>query len=223
MTERTYTSAIARLRVLPEIFTGAELTVLFGWKSSIASSYLAQWRKAGLVKSLGGRADVHMNLLRSPQANPEKALRRVFPTAVKVGVDRLRAAGWTTQIAARPEIAIPPSSSRYSVENFELVTRPAQWFQTVKPGTDQAADGLDSLRPAWALADMVSRAQDRRVRNAWLPDPEDIDLPAPDAAKAQQDLQTAWHAFGLAPEALGHGGYDKIYNDLNKPPPLQTK
>lgn len=214
MAERTYTSGLARLRLLPEIFTGSELTVLFGWKSAIASSYLAQWRKAGLVKSLGGRSDVHMNLIRNPQAHPELALRRTFPTAVKVGIDQLRVAGWTTQIAARPEVAIPPTSSHYSVEGFDLVTRPAQWFQTVKPGTDQAADGLDSLRPAWALADMLSRAQDKRVRNAWLPDPEDIDLPAPDTQRAQQDLQAAWHAFGLAPEALTRSGYAKIYNNL---------
>lgn len=218
MAERTYTSGIARLRLLPEIFTGSELTVLFGWKSAIASSYLAQWRKAGLVKSLGGRSDVHMNLVRNPQANPELALRRAFPTAVKVGVDRLRAAGWITQIAARPEVAIPSTSSRYSIEGFDLVTRPAQWFQTVKPGTDQATDGLDSLRPAWAMADMINRAQDKRVRNAWLPDPEDIDLPTPDTPKAQQDLQSAWRAFGLFPEALTPSGYAEIYSQLNALP-----
>jgi hypothetical protein len=218
MAERTYTSGLARLRALPEIFTGSELTVLFGWKSAIASSYLAQWRKAGLVKSLGGRSDVHMNLVCNPQANPELALRRAFPMAVKVGVDRLRAAGWTTQIAAQPEVAIPSTSSRYSVEGFDLVTRPTHWFQTVKPGTDQATDGLSSLRPAWTLADMISRAQDRRVRNAWLPDPEDIDLPAPDTRKAQQDLQAAWHAFELAPEALTRSGYAEIYKHLNAQP-----
>jgi len=198
MAERTYTSAIARLRVLPEIFTGSDLTVLFGWKSGIASSYLAQWRKAGLVKSLGGRADVHMNLVRNPQPNAELALRRAFPTAIKVGLDRLRVAGWTTQIPARPEVAIPSTSSRYSVEGFDLVTRPEQWFHRVKPGTDQATDGLDSLRPAWALADMVSRSQDKRVRNAWRPDPDDIELPAP-GSPAHQDMQAAWRAFGLAP------------------------
>jgi len=214
MAERTYTSAIARLRLLPEIFTGSDMTVLFGWKSAIASSYLAQWRKAGLVKSLGGRSDVHMNLVRNPQADPEHALRRAFPTAVKVGVDRLRAAGWTTQIAARPEVAIPSSSSRYSVEGCDLVTRPAQWFQTVKPGTVQAPEGLDSLRPAWALADMLSRAQDKRVRTAWLPDPDDIDLPAP-GTPAHQDLQAAWRAFGLMLEAMTRSGYAKAYDEPN--------
>ncbi|MBE0475006.1 hypothetical protein [Rhodoferax sp.] len=217
MAERTYTSAIARLRLLPEIFTGSELTVLFGWRSAIASSYLAQWRKAGLVKSLGGRSDVHMNLVRNPQADPEQALRRAFPTAVKVGIDRLRAAGWTTQIAARPEVAIPSATSRYSVEGFDLVTRPAQWFQTAKPGTEQTPEGLDSLRPAWALADMLSRAQDKRVRNAWLPDPDDIDLPAL-GTPAHQDLQAACRSFGLVPDAMTRSGYAKAYDQLNAQP-----
>ena len=214
MIERTYTSAIERLRAMPEIFTGSELTVLFGWKSGIASSYLAHWRKAGLVQSLGGRSDVHMNLIRNPQPNTEQALRRVYPNAIKVGVDRLRAAGWITQIPARQEVAIAPTNSRYSIEGFELVTRPEKWFQTVKPGTDKAADGIDRLKPAWALADMISRAQDRRVHNAWLPDPEDIDLPSMDTTQKSNDLHVAWRAFTLAPETLTAAGYAKLYDEL---------
>jgi hypothetical protein len=212
MAERSYTSAIERLRVLPEVFTGSDLTVLFGWKSGIASSYLAHWRRAGLVKSLGGRSDVHMNLVRNPQVNPELALRRAFPAAIKVGLDRLRVAGWTTQIPARPEVAIAPTSSRYSIEGFDLVTRPEKWFQTVKPGTDRASDGIDSLRPAWALADMISRAQDKRVLQAWLPDPEDMELPGLTIAAAQKDLQAAQSAFALAPESLTAEGYAAIYD-----------
>jgi hypothetical protein len=215
MAERTYTSAIARLRLLPEIFTGSDLTVLFGWRSTIASSYLAQWRKTGLVKSLGGRSDVHMNLVRNPQATPEMALRRAFPTAVKVGIDRLRAAGWTTQIAARPEVAISANSTRYSVEEFDLVIRSGQWFELVKPATQSVKNGVDSLAPAWALADMIARAQDKRVRKAWLPDPEDLDLHALSSPKTQQDLQNAWRAFGLAPQTFSRSGYAQIYSQLN--------
>lgn len=214
MTERTYTSAIERLRTNPEIFTGSELIVLFGWRSAIASSYLAGWRRAGLVQSLGGRSDVHMNLVRNPQVSPELALRRAFPMAIKVGVDRLRAAGWTTQIPARPEVAIPQSSARYSVEGFELTTRPDKWVQTVKPGTDAAYDGVDGLRPAWALADMMARAQDRRVRNAWLPDPEDLDLPEPGHAKTDRDITAALRAFHLPAVGMTAVGYACIYASI---------
>ncbi|MGH8338045.1 MAG: hypothetical protein ACRETL_14755 [Gammaproteobacteria bacterium] len=213
MTERTYTSAIQRLSALPEVFTGSELTVLFGWKSSIASSYLAHWRKAGLVKSLGGRSDVHMNLIRNSQVSPELALRRAFPAAVKVGVDILRAAGWTTQIPTQPEVAVPATRSLHAVNGFELTTRTEKWLQTVKPGLQQVADGIDRLRPAWALADMLARARDRRVKHAWLPDPEDLDL---DSVRQSSDLARALPAFALAPDCLDDPGYVSIYDKYRR-------
>lgn len=216
MAERNYTSAIERLRLMPEIFTGSELTVLFGWKSAIASSYLANWRKAGLVKSLGGRSDIHMNLVRNPHISPELALRRAFPLAILVGVDRLRAAGWTTQIPTLPEVAIGLTSSRYSINGFALTVRPEKWFQTVKPGVEKVAGGIDRLRPAWALADMISRAQDRRVRHAWLLDPDDLDLQSALHSNKRSDLAAALHAFELAPDCLEGSGYARIYDEFRR-------
>ena len=216
MAERNYTSAIERLRVTPEVFTGSELTVLFGWKSAIASSYLANWRKAGLVKSLGGRSDIHMNLVRNPHINPELALRRAFPLAILVGVDRLRAAGWTTQIPTLPEVAIGLTSSRYSINGFALTVRPEKWFQTVKPGVEKVAGGIDRLRPAWALADMISRAQDRRVRHAWLLDPDDLDLHSVLHSNTRSDLAAALQAFELAPDCLEGSGYARIYDEFRR-------
>ena len=216
MAERNYTSAIERLRVIPEVFTGSELTVLFGWKSAIASSYLANWRKAGLVKSLGGRSDIHMNLVRNPHINPELALRRAFPLAILVGVDRLRPAGWTTQIPTLAEVAIALTSSRYSIDGFALTVRPEKWFQTVKPGVEKVAEGIDRLRPAWALADMISRAQDRRVRHAWLLDPDDLDLHSVLRSNTRSDLAAALHAFELAPDCLEGSGYARIYDEFRR-------
>ena len=51
---RKYTSAIDRLRQLPAIFVGTDLTLRFGWSPAAASVYLSQWRKSQLVRSLGG-------------------------------------------------------------------------------------------------------------------------------------------------------------------------
>jgi hypothetical protein len=94
MTKRIYTSAISRLGTLPEVFTGSNVTVLMGWKSGICSSYLAQWRKAGLIKSLGGRSDVHMNLVRNrqvPRAGPAPRVSSGFQSGrrhfVRGGLD----------------------------------------------------------------------------------------------------------------------------------------
>lgn len=216
MTERHYTSAIERLRAVSEVFTGSELTVRFSWKSAIASSYLAHWRKAGLVKSLGGRSDVHMNLVRNPHVSPELTVRRAFAQAILVGVDRLRAAGWTTQIPTLPEVAIALASTRYSIEGFALTARPDHWFQTVKPGIDKVALGLDRLRPAWALADMISRAQDKRVRHAWLPDPDDLELPSALTGAVRSDMAAALGAFQLAPDSLQGAGYARIYDECRR-------
>jgi hypothetical protein len=208
VTERIYTSAVSRLAALPEVFTGGDLTVLLGWKSGICSSYLAQWRKAGLIKSLGGRSDVHMNLVRNRQVNPELALRRVFPNSVKVGVDVLREAGWTTQIPSTIEVAVPTASSLYDLPGFTLSTRTAKWFQRVAPGTDKVQQGIDRLQPAWALADMLARAQDARVRNAWLLDPEDLDL---ESVRRDKKMGLALRAFGLGMDCVEDAGYEHIY------------
>jgi hypothetical protein len=53
--------------------------------------------------------------------------------------------------------------------------------------------GLDRLRPAWALANMLARALDARVRHAWLLDPEDLDLTA---VRKDKKIEPALQAMG---------------------------
>ena len=211
--ERTYTSAIDRLATLPDVFTGGDLAVRFGWKSAHASSYLAHWRKAGLIQSLGGRSDVHMNRVTNRQVNPQAALRRAFPSAVKVGMDILREAGWTTQIPSLMEVAIAQSSSLHQLEGFELTTRTDSWFAAVAPGVQKVPAGIDQLKPAWALADMLARANDRRVRKAWLPDPEDLDL---NSVRADRQMARALTAFGLPSGCIDDAGYEQLYDRFTK-------
>ncbi|MEZ5646744.1 MAG: hypothetical protein R3E94_02850 [Burkholderiaceae bacterium] len=215
MSAKTYTSAVDRLKELPEVFTGTDLNMVFGWTSGISSTYLANWRRAGLVRSLGGRSDVHMNRVVNPKVNPETALRRAYPQSVKVGVDILREAGWTTQIPTRPEVAVPQSGPVYSVEDFDLVARSDAWFERVRPGMENAPAAIARLRPAWALADMIARAQDRRVRSPWLLDPQDIDL---EAAAADKDMEKALAAFGLDPQCFSPDGYADLYDGLQMRP-----
>ena len=211
MTSKSYTSAIDRLLVVPEVFTGSELTVLFGWRSTMASNYLANWRRAGLIKSLGGRSDMHMNLVRNRHINPELALRRAFPRAVMVGIDVIRQAGWTTQIPTFSEVAIPITSTLYNVDGFNLSHRTQKWFDLVSHGNgiDDNPGGIDRLKPSWALADMISRASDRRVKAAWLLDPEDLDL---DAILSDKQLPKALSSFGFNPNLLQGNGYEEIYS-----------
>ncbi len=209
-TGRSEIPARQRLLLLPEVFRGAEATVIFGWKSAICSTYLANWRKLGLIKSLGTRSDVHMNLVRSPQANLQAALRRAYPNGILVGVDVLREAGWTTQIPSRPEVVVPLASTIYDIEAYEITTRTDKWFDRVRPGIEvvDSQDGVDRLRPAWALADMLARAQDRRVHTSWLLDPEDIEL---EEARADKHAGKALAAFGLEADACSDESYEQVY------------
>ncbi len=206
---RRYASAVDRLASLPEVFTGGDLTVLFGWKSGIASTYLANWRRAGLIKSLGARSDVHMNLLRNREPNLEVALRRVFPQAVKVGVDTLREAGWTTQIPTVVELAVPHANTAREFEGFQITPRTSRWFARVAPGIERVARGLDRLQPAWALVDMIARARDTRVRGAWLLDPQDIELAG---VREDAGILQALAAFGLESSCVSDDGYSTLYD-----------
>ena len=201
-----YTSAVQRLLELPEVFTGSDLTIKFQWTSATASTYLAKWRRAGLVRSLGGRSDVHMNLVRNREVSAEVALRRAYPRAIKVGVDVLRQAGWTTQIPSEVDVAIPQSSVPHALAGFVLSRRPERWYALVMPGVDKVVVGIDQLRPAWALVDMMARARDGRVAGAWLVDPEDLDM---DSAFSDKDMTKALAYWGLG--AMDPVAYEALF------------
>lgn len=204
-------SAIERLNSLPEVFTGSELTVIFGWKSTIASNYIANWKRSGLIKSLGGRSDIHMNLIKNPSVSKELALRRAYPHAVKIGLDVLRQAGWTTQIPSSIEIAVPKLSTIYEIEGVTISFRPDSWFSVVKSGIIYSDEGIDQLKPAWALVDMIARASDKRVSNAWILDPDDLDI---DEVAKSKDIPKALECFGMPKDLLKDDGYETLYSDL---------
>ncbi len=209
---KIYTSAQVRLMGLPVIFTGSDLTVRFGWTSVAASQYLSQWRKRQLVQSLGGLSDVHFNLLRCSQPSLDAGLRRAIPRAIKGGVDVLREAGWTTQILRHLEAIVPVDGPLYSLNDIKLQTRTTRRFSMTEPGTIpvSAEEGLSRLHPAWALADMIHRARDGRVNDAWLLDPDDIDL---DAARSDKRMGKALEAFKLSPDLISDDGYARLYDD----------
>ncbi len=95
-------SAIERLQSLPPLFRGADLTVRFQWTSKTASQYLYLWKRRKLVQELGGHSDVFANMLMTRQPNWEQALLLAMPSALLVGVEALRQAGWVTQVQHNP-------------------------------------------------------------------------------------------------------------------------
>lgn len=149
-------SAHERLASLPAVFRGADLTVRFQWSSKTASHYLYLWKRRGLVASLGGHSDVFANLVVGREPNWEAALRLAMPSAVLVGVEILRRAGWTTQIPYCPEVAVNSAEPTYQVEHFDVKSRPPGWFKLLGPGmTRPEGQGVALLSPSWALAEML--------------------------------------------------------------------
>lgn len=153
-------SAIERLQSLPPVFRGADLTVRFQWSSKTASQYLYLWKRRRLVDDLGGHSDVFVNLLVNRQPNWEKALLLAMPSAVVLGIEALRLAGWTTQVPSRPAVAVNARQSVFRTERFEISPRDPKWFDAIQSGIIGArTGGLPTLAPAWALADLLRQSE----------------------------------------------------------------
>lgn len=150
-------SAIERLRSLPDVFRGADLTVRFQWTSKTASQYLYLWKRRGLITAVGGHSDVFVNQLAGRQ-DVMKALMIAMPTAVITGLEALRMAGWTTQIVQRPSVAVMRGSRLFRVNGFTVEPRSESWFARVRPGLLMPSpDYPRVLAPEWALADLLQK------------------------------------------------------------------
>ena len=183
-------SAIERLRDLPPVFRGADLTTRFQWDSKTASQYLYLWKRRNLVQALGGHSDVFANVLIAQYPNWEKALLMAMPSAVVIGVEVLRSAGWTTQIPNRPNVAVNAKHPVFNTHAYAIEPRDLAWFATVAPGIRR--DGaLPSLAPGWALAEMLKN-EGWGTCGLW-PDDLDLDVTAQDEA----DWRKACFAFGM--------------------------
>ncbi len=186
-------SAFERLRDLPALFRGGDLTRRFGWTSKSASQYLYLWKRRGLVQALGGHSDVYANLLANRQPDWDRALLMAMPSAVLIGVEALRRAGWTTQVIPRPTVAIKAGQAAFKTGYFDVVSAAPRWFDQRSRGiADGAREGLRTLRPAWALADQL---QDAGWGRGGL-SPDDIEWSEISRAD-ERDWRVACEALGL--------------------------
>lgn len=193
MSEKKQVSALERLRGLPDVFRGSDLTVRFGWTSKTASQSLYQWKQRDLIGALGGHSDVFVNLVASPHPQWEKAMRLSMPTAVIVGLEALRQGGWSTQVPHRPNVAVSRDQSVFTVNPFEVESRAPAWFQTAAAGiAKRSASALPILKPAWALADLL-RQYAWGDFGLW---PDDIEW-SEISSQDETDWSKACRAFGL--------------------------
>lgn len=198
---RTQTSAIDRLVDLPPIFRGADLTLRNDWSSRRASHYLFLWKRRNLVAALGGKSDVYANILACRDPNWEEALLKAMPTAVVMGLEALRRAGWITQIPAQTTVAVNKAFPIHKVQHFSVTTKTAGWFHRSHPGIEPSpAPGcaLPCMHPAWALADLAATQGIGIQSGVW---PDDLDADAV-TAKDRRQWTLACQAYGLSEDKL---------------------
>jgi hypothetical protein len=172
------TSALIRLKELPEAFTFAGFCKLNHFSNEVAAVCLRRWKEQGLIEPAGDRAKIYFNKLRAPQVDSAlrvAALLFEYPSATLCGESVLHAAGWITQIPAQLSIAVLSRPSYVSLHGFDIRGRPLSWFRKIHPLMDPSVEkrvyGLRALTPAVALADLYGDPK------GWHPDPDDLDIP----------------------------------------------
>jgi hypothetical protein len=177
------TSAIARLRELPEAFTFAGFCKLTRLSNQAASVWLARWKAKGLIEAAGDRARVYFNKLKCNEVDGSlrvAALLFEYPSALLCGESVLHASGWITQIPAQLSVAVLARPSYVSLHGFDIHGRPLSWFKKVHSAIDATPEGrihgLRALPAALALADLYGDPK------GWQPDLDDLAIPPEDVA-----------------------------------------
>ena len=175
------TSAIARLRELPEAFTFAGFCKLTRLSNNAAAVWLARWKEKGLIEPAGDRSRLYFNKLKCNEVDGSlrvAALLFEYPSAILCGESVLHAAGWITQIPARLSVAVIARPSYVSLHGFDIHGRSLSWFKkvhsAVSPVPEKRVYGLRALPPTLALADLYNDPK------GWHPDIDDLDIPEAD-------------------------------------------
>ena len=177
-------SAIDRLRSLPEAFTFAGFRRLTGFSENAAAVCLHRWKKKDLIEPAGERAGIYFNKLKIPQ--PDTALRveallHEYPSAILARESVLHAAGWITQVPSQLTVAVLSRPTYVSFRGFEIRGRPLSWFKAVHADVTARSNnqvyGMRALPPAVALVDLYGDPE------AWHPDPDDLDAPPDQVGK----------------------------------------
>ena len=172
-------SAREWLLSLPEVFSVRELALVMGCPRTEASQYLWRWRDKAMVRGLGGKSGVFINLVRDPSAATdgarwERALLKAMPSSIIAGYEVLAGSGLTTQVTHQRFVIVSNTDSAFEIDGAEVHRRPVPWMnRLVREGAviaDAPGEAVPRLRPGAALADLA--------RYGSTPDVDDIDLEA---------------------------------------------
>lgn len=152
-------SSVSRLKQLPPVFRHGNLLLQQGASQDSVKVMLSRWAAAGLVEPLGGRSGIYFNLIADP-TGPEtrlsEAIQLRFPEAIVCGPSVLHQEGWITQIPQHTHIAVLKQESQPNIRGIALHERTKEWFVATHEGIiEHGLYGLPSLKPAWAMEDML--------------------------------------------------------------------
>lgn len=157
-----------RLRQLPEVFSTTEAATLF---PDIDARMIRRWKERGLIRPAGPWSKLYYNCVQLADWHVALAIvvRRVFPSAVLIGPNVLRRAGWTTQIARDLHIAVVTARTYARLDNVQVHPRPRTWYEQNSPFAT-SMEGLPSVTAEQALWDCLEHRNE-----LWCPDPDDLD------------------------------------------------
>lgn len=188
------TSALDRLKGLPEVFTATEVMRTFDWDSKRTNEMLARWKKRGWVGMLAKRLDVYSNNIKlTEDVRMAHLINKWDSNALDLSHYVWSVADWTTQFSLRTIVASTKIVRDVTTEEAYLKYRPLRWWKTVFPGLVKKTEELDMhrLKPEWLLAEaLFSDDQD-----LWLPDPDDIDFYNVNETTNISDWNTAFEAL----------------------------
>lgn len=175
-TAEKYQDVRSRLRALEPIgpiFRGLDVEREFNWKPEHARTYLARWKRQGLVHALGGRSDVYFNLVADPNwhSHLAMAVAIAMPFAMETGVALLSAAGVTTQLTDERHFIVPVRENLYKIDVAVVESRPLAWVKRLEEEKAIPYTGmLVQLPPGAVVADLLLHSPEHRL------DPDDLDL-----------------------------------------------
>lgn len=193
-TARPRIDARTRLESLPATFNLDSVQALCGGSRADASIYCLRWKRMGLIRpmvyktvgyyfNLVHQEAEEMETIQSAYEN-EKLLsmsRILKRPIVMSGVETLREHGWTTQRMNIYEFNVEITRGHTSLPKFQnvhLIPRYPTWFNKLQEASESTGRPWPQLRPEMVVADALLgryRQLGTHWKEAWCPDPEDID------------------------------------------------
>lgn len=167
---RAQLAARERLLGLPALFTLDDLRRHAGLSAGTASVYAHRWANAGLIDRTGPKTGIYLNRVVDPQGDarsPEAVVKRIYPTAVLIGVAALELAGAIASGARSSglDVAVPVlQANRPRVDGVQVKGKTDRWFDLMAGNLVDRADGIPRLTAEAAVADLL--ADDRVAQSA---------------------------------------------------------